>query len=89
MSGSVHPKRHVTFAPAEQKPSYPAHTPELDEDEDDDPLVRPDRTTVSEDEDDKLLMQPTSRKEPVKEYRESPAERSVPAQLRGRKGPPI
>ena len=41
-----------------------------------------------EDEDDQLLVQPTSRKEPVEEKRESAAARRVPAQVRIRKGPP-
>ena len=36
-----HPKRHVTFAMAERKPAYPAHAPDMheDEDKDDKPLV--------------------------------------------------
>ena len=85
---SARPKKHVTFAPSEQKSAYPARTRELDEDEDDNkPLVCPDRTAVSEDEDDKHLVQPASREELVK--RESAAERRVPAQLRRRKGPPV
>ena len=33
----AHPKRHVTFAPSELQLAYPAHTRELDEDEDDKP----------------------------------------------------
>ena len=37
---SVRPKKHVTFALSEQKTAYPAHTRELDEDEDDKPLVQ-------------------------------------------------
>ena len=68
---------------------YPVHSPELDEDDDVKPLVRPDRTAVSEDEDDKPLEQPASRKESVEEKRESAAERRVPAQSRRRKGPPV
>ena len=38
-----HFKKHVTFAMSERKPAYPAHAPYLheDEDEDDEPLVRP------------------------------------------------
>ena len=38
-----HPKRHVTFAMSERKPAYPAHLPDVHEDEyeDDKPLVRP------------------------------------------------
>ena len=67
-------KRHVTFALSQQKSAHPAHTQELDEDEDDKPLVRPDRTADSEDEDDQPLVQPASRKELVEEKRESPAE---------------
>ena len=84
---SARPKKHVTFVLSEQKSAYPAHTRELDEDEDDKPFVRPDRTAVSEDEDDKPLVQPAPREELVK--RESAAERRVPAQLRRRKGPPV
>ena len=39
---SGHPKRHVTFAMSERRPAYPAHTPDMDEDndEDDKPLGR-------------------------------------------------
>ena len=37
---------------------YPDHSPELDEDDDDKPLVRPDHACVSEDEDDEPLVQP-------------------------------
>ena len=70
---SARPKKHVTFALSEQK-SYPAHTQELDDDDDDEPLVSPDRSAASEDEDDKPLVQPASREEPVR--RESAAERS-------------
>ena len=68
---------------------YTVHSPELDEDDDYKPLVRSDRATASEDEDDKPLVQPASRKEPVKEKRESAAERRTPAQLLRRKGPPV
>ena len=78
----------MTFALTDIKSVYPARTPELDENDDDKPLVRPDRTSVSEDEDDKHLVQPASRKEPVKERRESAAESSVATLLR-RKGPPV
>ena len=63
---SVRPTKHVTFALSEQKSAYPARTRELDEDEDDQPLVRPDRTAVSEIEDDKPLVQLASREEPLK-----------------------
>ena len=58
---SAHLRGQVTFAPPQQKSAYPAHTRELDEDEDDKPLDCPDGTTASEDEDDKLLVQPASR----------------------------
>ena len=66
--------------------AYPARVQELDDDEDDRPLVRSDHTSVSEeeDEDDKPLVQPTSVLK-----RESSAKRSVPTPLRRRKGPPI
>ena len=85
---STHPKRQVS-ALSEQKSAYPAHTRELDEDEDDKPLVRPDRPTVSGDEDDKPLVQTASRKELVEEKRESTAHRRVPALVRRGKGPPV
>ena len=74
---SAHPKRHVTSALSEQKLAYPADTRELDEDEVDKPRVRPDRIAISEKKDDKLLVQPTSRKEPVEEQRESAAARKI------------
>ena len=45
--------------------AYPAQTRELDEDEDDQPLVRSNCNADSEDEDDKPLVQSTSIKEPV------------------------
>ena len=86
---STHPKRHVTSALSEQKSAYPAHTRELDEDEDDSPLVRPDRPTVSEDEDDQPLVQTASRKELVEEKRDSTAHRRVPTPVRRGKGPPV
>ena len=85
---SSHPKRHVS-ALSEQKSAYLAHTRELDEDEDDKRLVRPDRPTVSADEDDKPLVQTASRKELVEEKRESTAHRRVPALVRRGKGPPV
>ena len=81
---STHPKRHVSALP-EQKSAYPAHTRELDEDEDDEPLVRPDRPTVSEDEDDQPLVQTASKKELVEEKRESTKARRVPTPVRRRK----
>ena len=37
---SARPKKHVTFALSKQKSAYPAHARELDEDEDDKPLVQ-------------------------------------------------
>ena len=52
----AHPKRHVSFALTE-KSVHPVHSPELDEDDDDKPLVRPDHACVSEDEDNKPLVQ--------------------------------
>ena len=64
---SAHPKRHVTLTLSEQKSAYPALTHDLEEDEDDELLVCPDRTAVSEDEDDQPLVRPASRKELVKE----------------------
>ena len=64
---SAHPRRHGTFAMSEQISSSPAHTRDLEEDEDDEPLVRPDHTAVSDDEDDQSHVQPASRKELVKE----------------------
>ena len=84
---SPHPRKHVTFALSDQNSVYPAHTPELDQDDDDKPLVRPDRASASED--DNPLLQSTSRTELIKEKRESAAERSVPTPLRKRKGPPV
>ena len=58
---------------------YPVHSPEIEEDDDEKPLVRSDRAADSEDEDDKPQVQPSSRKEVVKEKRESAAERRTPA----------
>ena len=55
---SAHPKRNVTFTLSKHTSAYPAHTRELDEHEDDEPLVCPDRTADSEDEDDQPLVQP-------------------------------
>ena len=74
-----------TFALSDRKSAYPAHIRELDEDEDDKPFVRSDGYADSEDEDDIPLVQPTSRKEPVEEKRESAASRRVPTQVRRRK----
>ena len=86
---SSHTKRRVTFTLSEQKSAYPAHTQELDKDDADKPLVCPERITVSEDEDDERLVRPSSRQEPVKEMRDSAAERGIPTPLRRRKGPPV
>ena len=36
---SAHPKKHVTFALSEQISAHPVHSPELDKDDDDKPLV--------------------------------------------------
>ena len=85
---SARPTKHVTTSQSLQKSAYPALPQELDDDEDDKPLVRPDRTTVSEDEDeDKPLVQPAPKGEPLK--RESSATRRVPTLVRRRKGPPV
>ena len=80
--------KHVTLALSQRRSAYAAHTRELDEDEDEQPLVRSDGKADSEDEDDKPLVQLTSRKEPVEDKRESAAARRVPAQLRISKGCP-
>ena len=68
---------------------YPIHSQQPDEDDDYKPLVRSGRAADSEDEDDKPLVQPSSRKEPVKEKRESAAERRTCANLLKRKGRPV
>ena len=83
---SARPTKRATFALSQRKSAYPARAQELDDDEDDKPLVRPDRTTVSEeeDEDDIPLVQHASAPK-----RESAAIRRVPTPLRGRKGPPV
>ena len=57
---STRPKRHVPFALTDNKSVCPIHPSEPDEDEDDKPLVRSDRTADSEDEDGKPLEQPSS-----------------------------
>ena len=54
-----HPKRHVTFAMSERRPAYPAHAPDMGEDEDED-----------EGEDDKPHVRPASRKELAEEKRD-------------------
>ena len=69
---------------SEQKSGSPAHTRDLEEDEDDEPVVRPDRTAVSDDEDDQSLVQPASRKELVKEKCDPVADHRNP-----RRGPPV
>ena len=80
-----HPRRHVTFAMSERKPAYPAHAPDMHEDDD---------------EGDKPLVQPASRKEPAEERSEKATddEDLVPlvpprlrpaAPVRERKGPPV
>ena len=84
---SDRPTKHVIVALMPQKSAYPAHSQELDDDEDDKTLVRSDRTTVSEHEDDKPLVHPASRSETVK--RESAANRIVTTPSRRRKGPPV
>ena len=43
---SPHPRKLLTFALSDQNSVYPPHTRELDEDDDDKPLVRPDRSIV-------------------------------------------
>ena len=48
------------FFIAAKKVAYPGQTRELDENEDDQPLVSPDRTAVSEREGDQPLVQSTS-----------------------------
>ena len=81
------PKRHVTFAMSERRPAYPAHAPDIHEDED-------------EDEDDKPLVRPASRKEPAEEKRDLdtddedllplvPSRPPPDAPVRKRKGPPV
>ena len=72
---STHPQRHVTSALTDRKSVYPVHSPESDEDEDDKPPVRSDRTADSDDEDDKPPVQTSSRTELVKDKRESAVER--------------
>ena len=85
---SAHPRRHVSFALSEQKSANPAHTRDL-ENEDDEPLVHRDHTAVSDDEDDQSLVQPASRKELVKEKCDPAADHRNPAAVRRRKGPPV
>ena len=71
-----------------EKMAHPAQTRELDEDENDQPLVRSDCNADSE-EDDRPLVQSTSMKEPVEEKRESAARRRVPTQVRRKSGAPL
>ena len=84
---SVHRKRRVPFALSQRKSAYPARTRELDEDEDDKPLVRPPSSTVFEDEDYQPLVQPASRKEMVEEVNR-PHNAEVPS-VRRRTGPGV
>ena len=63
----------------------PAHTPELDEDEDDQLVVRSDCNADSEDKDDKPLVRSTTTKEPVEEKRESVTGRRIKRQVRRKK----
>ena len=82
---SARPTKHVTFTLSQEKSAYPARAQELDDDEDDKPLVRSDRTTVSAegDEDNKPLVQPASKdKAPM---RESSATRKSPYIVRKKK----
>ena len=59
---SGHPKRHVTCAMSEGKPTDPAHTQDMHVDEDDGPLAQLDHMVVSNDEDDLISGAPASRK---------------------------
>ena len=86
---SGHPRRHVTFAVTEQNLAYPAHTRDLQEDEDNGSLVHPDHTVVSGDEDGQPLVRPASRKELVKEKCDPAADHRIPARVGRRKGPPM
>ena len=82
---SARPTKHVTFALSQKKSACPAQAQELDDDEDDKLLARPNGTTApEEDEDDKLLVQPTSVLN-----RECSAKRGVLLPVRSRKGPPV
>ena len=63
----------IAWAGSEQKSANPARTRELNEDDDDKPLVCPDNVTVSENEDDEPLVRPSSRTELIKEKRDSAA----------------
>ena len=85
---SARPTKPVTFTFSQRKSAYPARAQELDDDENDKLLVRPDHTTVPEDEneDDIPLVQPASKEEAPK--RESSSIRRVPTPLR-RKGLPF
>ena len=86
---SGHPRRHITFTMTEQKLAYPAHTRDLQEDEDDGSLEHPDHTVVSDDEDDQPRVQPASRKEPVEEKCDPAADHRIPSRVRRRTGPPV
>ena len=85
---SVQPKRHVTFALTEKNPcaqfihqGVMKMTINLLFVQIALPILKTNMIS--------LLVQPPSRKEPVKEKRESAAERRTPAQLLNRKGPPV
>ena len=52
---SGHPKKQLIFAMSQRKPAYPAHAPDMHE---------------NEDEDDKPLVRTTTRKEPHEEGRD-------------------
>ena len=93
------PKRHLTFAISERKPSCTAHTQPISEDEDDGPLVQPYYAVVSDDEDNQPLVQPASRQKPTEKQRHTavddgglaplvPPRPSPVGPLRKRKGPP-
>ena len=60
---SARPTKHVTFTLSREESAYPAHPQDLDDDEDDKPVVLSDRTIGSEkgDEDNKPLVQPASK----------------------------
>ena len=68
----------------------PAHTQDLEEDGDDEPLVRSDHTAATDDEDDQPIVQPSSKKKKklVKEKCDPAADHRIPAPVR-REGPPI
>ena len=55
---------------SERKPAYPAHAPDMHEDEDERLLAQRDHTVVSDDGDDQPLVQPEPRKELAEERRD-------------------